>query len=292
MAVLIPVLALLPVLAIAQDTKKDAKDPKDAAVSEEAKLRDKAVTSATGFIQGKLTAYDVDARTFTVQYVHQKKAAKANPEVQKEIAKLAAEYRQALAANDKAKAAQIYEVGVMANARLYDITEIPVTFEFVGDKNMVYRTLELPVDDNGKPKKLTPAEQKELGVDAKLPGIILDPKKLDVDVVVRMYIDKTKPIIDPNKDKKTETAKDLKKPEEKKPEEKKPEEKAGPKVVTSTKKPEEKKPEEKKPEEKKPEAKPEEMKAEKILYPTNMIVIVPMMQTPGGAGGINPFTGK
>src|SRR5262249_52026888 len=161
-------------------------------------------------------------------------------------------------------------------AKLYDVAETPIVFEFSGDKNMVFRTLEVPLGDDGKPKKLSVDEQKKLGVDPKLPGLALDPKMLDVDQVVRVYFDKSKPIPDANAKKAAEMKKaeekkaaDEKKAEEKKAEEKKP----GAKVVTSTKKPEEKKPEEKKPEEKKPETKPEEMKEAKLVYPTNMIVV-------------------
>jgi hypothetical protein len=282
MAILLPSLALLPMLAVAQDTK-DTK--KDAAALEELKLRAKVLKDGA-YIQGKLTAYDNDERKFTVQYVYQKKATRPNPEVQKEIQKLAAEYRQAIIAKDKKKVDAIYAAGVAANARLYDVEEIPLTFEFVGDKNMIYRTLEVPLGDDGKPKKLSADEQKKLGVDPRLPGIMLDPKMLDVDMTVRVYLDKTKPIPDPLAATKKP---DPPKTPEKKPEEKKPEEtKPTVKVVTSTKKPEEKKPEEKKPEEKKPEE-----KSEKLVYPTNMIVVVPQMQGGGGAiPGGNPFTGK
>jgi hypothetical protein len=301
MAVLLPTFALLPILAIAQDTKKDAKDPKDTAALDEAQARKSAVKS--GYVQGKLTAYDLAANSFTVQYVYQKKAPTPNPQVKAEIAKLTAEYRQALQAKDKNKAMQIYEQGVDANARLYDITEIPVTFDFVGSKDIAYRTLEIPLDDNGKPKVLSAAEKKELGVDAKLPGVLIDPKKLDVDLVVRVYFDNSKPI--PDLTKKTETGKEMKKTEEKKVEEKKPEEK----------KPEEKKPTvkvittggdkktEPKPEEKKPEAKPaektaekpgEKMEMDKLVYPANMIVVVPTMPGggAGGGAGANPFIKK
>ena len=54
-------------LAVAQDAKKDDK-PID-----EAKLREKVVSSSP-FIQGKLTAHDVDGdeKKFTIQYVHQR----------------------------------------------------------------------------------------------------------------------------------------------------------------------------------------------------------------------------
>lgn len=298
MAVLLPTLALLPILAVAQDTKKDAKDPKDTATQDEAVAR-KSVIKA-GYVQGKLTAYDLAAQTFTVQYVYQKKAPTPNPQVKAEIAKLAGEYRQAMQAKDKNRVMQIYQQGVDANSRLYDITEIPVTFDFVGSKNMTFRTLELPLDDNGKPKVLSAAEKKELGVDPKLPGVLLDPKKLDQDLMVRVYLDPNKPVPDPTKkpDPAKEMKKEEKKPETPKPEEKKPEEKKPTvKVITTggEKKPEPK-PDEKKPETKtaeKPAEKMEKMESEKLIYPANMIVVVPM--TPGGGGGggaANPFTGK
>ncbi len=303
MAVLLPTMALLPVLAIAQDTKKDAKDPKDTAALDEAQGRKSAIKA--GYVQGKLTAYDLDTKTFTVQFVYQKKAPTANPQVKAEIAKLAAEYRQALQAKDKNRAMQIYEQGVEANNRLYDITEVPITFDFSGSKDMSFRTLEIPLDDNGKPKVLSAAEKKELGVDPKLPGILLDPKKLDVDLVVRVYLDPNKPVPDPTKKpdpKKTEPAKEMKKddkkPEEKKAEEKKPEEKKpAVKVITTGDKKTEPKPEEKKPETKTPEKpaeKPaEKMESDKVVYPASMIVVVPTMPGGGAAGvGANPFIKK
>jgi len=285
LAVLLPALFVLPVLE-AQTAKTD-KD-KDKPAFDEAKIRAGLVNGKDGYVQGKLMAYDLDKKEFSVQYVHQTK--KANPAGQKKLNAILAQARAAAVRKDQNAIEQLRPQYMAAQEEAWDVTNFPIDFECVGDKNIVFRTLQPPIDpDTGKPKKLTPAEEKKAkGDDPKLPGYIFDPKDLDNEMIVRVYIDKSKykPAAttdkkDPKKDDKKEDKKDTKK------DDKKDEKKDTAKKVAIVK--DEKKDEKK--DDKKGDKKDAEKAAkddvEKVIYPINMIVIVPPPPEAAGAG--NPF---
>jgi hypothetical protein len=242
LAVLIPTLTFLPVVA-AQNAKTD-KNAKPA--FDETKVRSSLVNNKDGVIQGKLTMYDLEKKEFTVQYVHQIKTP--NKEGQKKLAAIIAQGRQA---KDKATVERLrpqYEAALM---EAFDVEEHPIIFECVGDKNMTFRTKVAPLDpDTGKVKKLTAAEEKKLkGDDPKEPGYILDPKDLDNDMMVQVYIDKAKlKALTPAK---TDDKKDAKK------------------------------------DEKKDADKGAKDEGEKIIYPIFRIVVLPPPAE--GSGAFNPF---
>lgn len=250
LAVLICTVVLVPVLAIAQ--QNGGKGGK----VDEVQLRSKLVAGT--FIEGKLTAADVEgeAKKITVSYTHQIKTL--NPEASKKMSQLVAQAR-GIRDRNSPQFKQLQEQYNAAKAAEYDIQEIPITFECVTDKTVIVRTLAVPMGDDGKPKKLSPAEEKALkGPDAKQEGYKAELKDLDPgEQVVRIFLDKSKlkaaPAATPKKDDK----KDAKKDDVEKKDAEKTEEAA-------------------------------------MVYPINKIIIVPPKENTAGAGAgpANPFFQK
>jgi hypothetical protein len=292
LAVLIPAIAFLPMVA-AQNAKTD-KDKADKPAFDEVKVRASVLNGKDGYVQGKLKMYDLDKREFTIQYDYQIK--KANPEGQKKLRALEVQGRQALAQKNKQLFEQLQQQYQAAQAEAWNIQEFPIVFECVGEKNMTFRTLVPPQDpETGKAKKLTPAEEKQLkGNDPKEPGYIFDPKDIDNDMLVRIYIDKSKIKPDDKKDAKKDEKKDAKK------DDKKEEKKDDKKETTTTKKVAVVKPEDKdkdkkddkkdeKKDAKKDTEKGDKGEEEKVVYPIYRIVILPPPMEAGGGGAGNPF---
>ena len=73
-----------------------------------------------------------------------------------------------------------------------DFDEAPVQFVLRLDAAAKIRNMQLPLDDNGKPKKLTLEEQKELKGDPSLPGYVATIEDLTLDQQVRVHVDKAK----------------------------------------------------------------------------------------------------
>jgi hypothetical protein len=249
LAVLICTFVLVPVLGIAQQT--GAKGGK----VDEVQLRSKLVAGT--FIEGKLTAADVEGedKKITVSYTHQIKTL--NVENSKKIGQLIAQAR-GIRDRNSAQFKQLQEQYNAAKAAEYDIQEIPITFECVTDKAVIVRTLAVPMGDDGKPKKLTPAEEKALkGPDAKQEGYKAELKDLDPgEQVVRIFLDKSKLKAAPAAPKKDDK-KDAKKDDAEKKDAEKTEEVA-------------------------------------VVYPITKIVIVPPKENTAGvgAGPANPFFQK
>jgi hypothetical protein len=247
LAVLLPTLALLPVAGLAQNAKKTEFD--------ETKVRTAQLNGT--FIQGKLAAHDDEKWEFTVVYVHQVKTP--NLDNRKKYDALKKQYQQALARKDKAGAQKLADDASTLAGALDNVEEYPIQFECKGPKGMPIRTLAKPVGDDGKPKKLTAAEDKKLkGDDPKLPGYTVDIKNLDNDIIVRVYIDKAKlkELLDAKKDDKKDAKKDDKKDDKKK------------------------------------DDKSDSDKTDKTLYPITLLVIPVPPKEGGTAGGTNPFATK
>ena len=180
LSILLPALALFPLLAIAQAQQGKV---------DTAKIRAKLLGAA--YIEGKLTEVNEEKSTFTFQYTH--KVAKANREGQAKLAQITQQFNKALATRstplDQLK--QLQEQGRAAYKAAYDIEETPIVFELKGEKNLAIRTLIPPMVD-GKPKKLTPAELSKLKGAPGYPGYQATIKDLDTKEHVRIYIDKLK----------------------------------------------------------------------------------------------------
>jgi hypothetical protein len=89
-----------------------------------------------------------------------------------------------------------------------DFDETLVQFVLRLDSGAKIRNMQLPLDDNGKPKKLTLEEQKELKGDPSLPGHVATIEDLTLDQQVRVHVDKGKwrPAPAKSKDKDSETS--------------------------------------------------------------------------------------
>lgn len=251
MAVLLPVFALLPVLAEAQNAKKSKTPPpaNEPAKFDETPIRNKLLGNQ--YIEGKLTAFSIDGeeKFFSLQYIHTTK--RANPEKlkqsQQELQKLANEYKQAVAQKNAQRAKEIQaQAAALQQNGGYDIDEHPIKFEYKSDKDIAIRTMLVPLGEDGKPKKLSPEETKKLKGDGSLPGNMATLKDIDLEQTVRIYLDKNKY-------------------------------KPAPAKTTSTK------------DKKDDKDKKDEAKEEATFYPAKMIVIVPppMDKTTGASG--NPF---
>src|SRR5262249_16381722 len=204
-----------------------------------------------------------------------------------------AQGRGAAKQKNKALSEQLQQQYLAAQGEAWNIQEFPIVFECVGEKNMTFRTLVLPLDpETGKAKKLTPAEEKQLkGNDPKEPGYIFDPKDIDNDMLVRIYIDKSKLKVDDKKDAKKDEKKDVKK-DDKKDEKKDDKKETSTKKVAVVKREDKDKKDDKKDEKKdakKDADKGDKGEEEKVVYPIYRIVILPPPMEPGGGGAGNPF---
>lgn len=234
LAVLIPTFVVLP-MAGGQTAKEEPK-------IDEAAIKAKAVGSGT--VQGKLKSYDIDGaeKKFVVTYAHQTK--KLNPAVQKQVNELAAKLRAAAARKDKNEVEKIRAQGNEVYAKLYDVTETPIEMEFVGGKDLAFRTAEVPTDNDGKPKK-------DAKADPKFGGYPYDPKLIDIDMIVKVVLDPSKVKVDDKKtDPKAKPADPKAKP-------------ADPKAKEETK---------------------DDAKAEKVVYPISAIIVIPPPEGAAGGG--------
>ena len=184
---LLMVLALVPALGIAQTTGK----------VDVPKLKAKLLQA--GIIEGHLVMADDDEKRCSFQYIIEVK--KPLPGGAAKLGEINARWQQALAMRSTALAdlqkLQAEARAVYKNA--YDIQQTPIDFEIKGEKNLAVRTTLPPIDENGKLKKLTPAELAKLkGKDPRLPGYACKLKEIAKDDWVRIYLDKTKkPMGDP-----------------------------------------------------------------------------------------------
>jgi hypothetical protein len=144
------------------------------------------------YIEGKLTQIDEAESRFTFQYTNQVK--KTDP---KEFARLTDISRRFNLALPKRNTGldglrKLQEQGRAAWKAAYPVDETPVLFELKGNKGLAIRSQLPPKGENGKPRRLTPAEQKEMRRVPSVPGYAATPMDLSTEVRVRVYLDRPK----------------------------------------------------------------------------------------------------
>lgn len=156
-----------------------------------AKVRAKLLDAA--YIEGRLTQIDEGESRFTFQYTHQGKK-KANPKEQARLADISRRFNAALLQRSTSLETlrKMQVEGRAALKAAYAVEETPILFELKGEKNLALRQLLPPAGPNGKPRRLTPAEQKEMRRLPLVPGYPIAPKSLNTEARVRVYLDRAK----------------------------------------------------------------------------------------------------
>jgi hypothetical protein len=177
-------LALVPTAADAQGTKPVKLD--------EATLRSRCL--AAQFIEGKFTKVDVDGdeKALVLTCTHENK--KVNAKGYQRYVAAAQRFNAALGIRSTALA-DLRKLKAAADQALkdaYDVETIRVNFDLGVDDKTPTRTMKVPTDDSGRPKKLSQAEMRKLKGDPKLPGLQARLADLDKEATVRVYLDKTK----------------------------------------------------------------------------------------------------
>lgn len=181
-ALLILGIGCLPLVVEAQQAKTPKVEPD--------KIRAKLLMGTT--IDGTFTKIDEGENRFSFQHGYPVKTP--NPEAQKKLALLMAQFNAALKIRSTAleDLKKLQTEGMAAEKAAFTVEEVPIPFEFKADNKLVIRTMLPPVGPDGKPKKLTAAEEKKLKGDPKYPGYQATLKDLDKKLV-RVTLDKTKP---------------------------------------------------------------------------------------------------
>lgn len=189
LVVLVPSLCLVPALG-AQVNPKAPPAP----MLTEAQVRARLL--ALPAIEGRIVALNIEQKSVAVEYVHINK----KPPLEPIAAAIAAKKVEFLKnAYDKAVESKFQPLIdgllvelVKAQKESSGIEEVPVEFKLTLDEDTKVRTMSLPVDDNGKPKKPTAEEQRTLKGDPRLTGYTASAEDLRMDQQVRFTIDKNK----------------------------------------------------------------------------------------------------
>jgi hypothetical protein len=182
LAVLLPSVTLL-FPAVAAD------DPKT--LAEEAKVR--ATLLASQSIEGRIVDLKItgDPKTVTVEYTHQIKK-RPDPIAARKVDFLKPLYDKAVESKQQGFIDKVGAELEKAKREASGVEEIPIKFVLRVDAETNLRTLVVPLDDNGKPKKFTAEEQKKLKGDPRLPGLTATVEDLGEGQVVRFTVDKIK----------------------------------------------------------------------------------------------------
>jgi hypothetical protein len=160
---------------------------------DEAQLRSKLLAAA--YVEGKVTevkSADADGvQLVTVAYQHQIKR-KVDPAAVRKAEILKKIYEKVLESKFEPAIQKFGEELNKAQQEASDTLLVPIAFTLRIDADVKLRTLEVPRTDDGKPKKLTPEEQKKLKGDPRLPGFIASVENLEDGQLVRFFLDRTK----------------------------------------------------------------------------------------------------
>jgi hypothetical protein len=195
LAIVVPAFVCLPLLVPAlpaQVFPKTAPQPA-APMLTEAQVRARLLAQPA--IEGRIVELNIAKKSVTVEYVHINK--KAVDPITAKIAEakvqfLKQAYDKVVEAKFQPAIDKLGEELSKAQKEASGIEEIPVVFPLRLDAETRLRNMSLPLDDNGKPKKLTADEQRALKGDPRLPGYTATEDDLQMDQTVRFTIDKAK----------------------------------------------------------------------------------------------------
>ncbi|MBL8792733.1 MAG: hypothetical protein JNM56_02380 [Planctomycetia bacterium] len=185
LAVLLPALCLLPVFAAAQLADKSGTD--------EAQLRAKLLAGA--YVEGKITEVRSGGadgvKHITVAYQHQIKR-KVDPFAARKAEILKKIYDKVVESKFEPAIQKVGAELSKAQEEASDTILVPIPFVVRVDADVKLRTLEVPLGDDGKPKKLSVEEQKKLKGDPRLPGFAAAVENFEEGQLTRFFLDRTR----------------------------------------------------------------------------------------------------
>jgi hypothetical protein len=195
LVVVLPALASAPLLVsplAAQVFPKAAPQPA-APMLTEAQVRAKLLAQPA--IEGRLVGLNIEKKSVTVEYVHINKKPLDPIAVKIAEAKvqfLKQAYDKAVESKFQPVIDKLGEELSKAQKEASGIEEVPVEFHLRIEPESKLRNMSLPLDDNGKPKKLSGEELRKLKGDPRLPGYTASEDDLQMDQTVKFTIDKSK----------------------------------------------------------------------------------------------------
>jgi hypothetical protein len=201
LAVLVPALLCLPLLALGQP----GADKGDKGAIDESKIRKKMLDGK--YLEGVISDADLDGEEKTMTIKAEWEVKKANPEGQKRYLELKRQYDDAYRRRDAGKVKELYGQLLEAGKLTYDVEKMPFEFKLKITPQTKVRREVLPPKDPDDPKaKYTAAEISKLKGTGGLPGYTADFKDIQInETIVQVTIDKgkvkTAPKDTPTKDK-------------------------------------------------------------------------------------------
>jgi hypothetical protein len=182
-ALLLVALTIVPALCTAQVGTTQLTDP--------AQVRARLVAAAS--IEGKITDVRLreDEKIVVVEYLHVIKR-QPDPIAARKVDFLKPAYDKAVESKFQPLIDKLGEALMKAQKEASGIEEMPIPFVCRIEPETKLRTLAPLLDDNGKPKKLSSEELKQLKGDPRLPGLMADVDQLAVGGKVQFTIDKVK----------------------------------------------------------------------------------------------------
>lgn len=182
-ASLLSILLTLPLSAVLAEEK----------LVDEAQLRSKLL--AAPYVEGKIsdikTSGENGLRLVTVAYQHQIKR-KVDPIAVKKAEILKKVYEKVVESKFEPAIQKFGEELNKAQQEASDTLIVPIPFVVRVDAEVKLRTLEVPLGDDGKPKKLSADEQRKLKGAPRLPGFSAAVENLEDGQLVRFVLDRTR----------------------------------------------------------------------------------------------------
>lgn len=195
LAVVLPVLlSAMPLVSpVAGQVFPKAAPQPAAPMLTEAQVRAKLLAQPT--IEGRIVALHIEKKSLTVEYLHINK--KVVDPITAKIAEakvqfLKQAYDKAVESKFQPVIDKLGEELSKAQKEASGIEEVPVEFALRIESESKLRNMSLPLDDNGKPRKLSGEEMRKLKGDPRLPGYTATEDDLQMDQTVRITIDKSK----------------------------------------------------------------------------------------------------
>jgi hypothetical protein len=189
LGVLVAVMLLVPGVS-AQVGPKAAPAP----MLTEAQVRARLLAQPT--VEGRIVGLKLGEKLVTVEYVHINKKPPLDPFAakfaEKKVEFLKNAYDKAVESKFQPLIDKLGEELTKAQKEASGIEEVPVDFILRIDADAKLRNMSPPLDDNGKPKKLTAEEQRALKGGTGLPGYTATEDDLRMDQQVRFTVDKSK----------------------------------------------------------------------------------------------------
>jgi hypothetical protein len=157
----------------------------------EAQLRAKLLAAV--YIEAKVAEVRLnsDPKVVVAEYIHVINRT-PDPIAARKVEFLKPLYDKAVESKFQPFIDKMAEALAKAQKEASGIEEVPITLTFRIDPETKVRTLIVPLDENGKPKKFSAEEMRKLKGDPRLPGLTATVENLEPYQKVWFYIDKVK----------------------------------------------------------------------------------------------------